>query len=190
MKRLRLLLPLVLLLAACAHPVAPVRLDPSSPYAAAHIDNFAEVAPGIYRGGQPDAAGFRALKDAGVKTVVNLRTSGDEEAAALGLDVVQMPMPAFPSISAPDDARLKAFLDVVTDPGRQPVFVHCAHGCDRTGLMCALYRVQVCGWPSDKAVEEMRSFGWSEWFYGSLDECVSCRVPPAAPKPETPAPAR
>jgi tyrosine-protein phosphatase SIW14 len=176
------LLTTSLLLGACAHPIAPTKLDPSSPYAAVRVDNFAEVAPGIYRGGQPDLAGFQALKDAGIKTVVNLRTSGDEEAAAIGLDVVNLPTPSFPSISAPDEARLKAFFDVVTDPERQPVFIHCAHGCDRTGMMCAIYRIEVCGWTSDQAVEEMRSFGWHDWFYGNLDECVSCYTPRAAPK--------
>src|SRR4029079_5793767 len=40
----------------------------------------AEVAPGLYRGGQPDAAGVAWLKAKGFKTVLNLRHyHGDTE---------------------------------------------------------------------------------------------------------------
>jgi len=41
--------------------------------AARGVPYAAEVAPGLYRGGQPDAAGIAWLKSIGVKTIVNLR---------------------------------------------------------------------------------------------------------------------
>ena len=37
------------------------------------------------------------------------------------------------------------FLKIVTDPESGSVLVHCLHGADRTGTMCALYRVAVEG---------------------------------------------
>jgi protein tyrosine/serine phosphatase len=154
----------LLLLAACASTPA----DGSAP-----AGNFAEVAPGVYRGAQPDSAGFCALKEMGVRTVVNLRSTHDDEAAAAaGLDVVAIPMPSFPKIDAPTEDEVRTFLDVATDPARLPVFVHCAHGKDRTGTMCALYRIEVEGWTPERAVAEMHEFGYHDWIYGELEEFV------------------
>ena len=52
------------------------------------------------------------------------------------------------------------FLRVVTDPPRQPLFVHCHHGADRTGLMTAVYRVVVQSWSKDEAIREMTEGGY------------------------------
>ena len=41
----------------------------------------------------------------------------------------------------PEEKEVVRFLQIVTDPLRQPAFVHCKHGADRTGMMCAIYRV-------------------------------------------------
>lgn len=43
-------------------------------------------------------------------------------------------------------------------------FVHCRRGCDRTGFVCALYRVLVDGWKIERAWEEAKGCGmW--WGY-------------------------
>jgi len=52
------------------------------------------------------------------------------------------------------------FLRFVTDEKRQPVFVHCQHGADRTGMMTAIYRVVVEGWSKEDAVAEMTEGGF------------------------------
>jgi len=38
--------------------------------------------------------------------------------------------------------------------------VHCQQGADRTGLMCAIYRVAVCGWSKEQAAKEMTDGGF------------------------------
>jgi len=43
---------------------------------------------------------------------------------------------------------------------RTPVFFHCKHGADRTGTMCAVYRIAVCGWSKDEAIAEMTQGGF------------------------------
>ena len=53
-----------------------------------------------------------------------------------------------------------AFLRVVADPARVPVFVHCSHGADRTGAMTAAYRVVVQGWDKEEAIREMIQGGF------------------------------
>jgi protein tyrosine/serine phosphatase len=169
---------LVLLAAACAR----TSVEPSR--AAAPIDNFAQVADGVYRGAQPDGAGFRALKTMGVRTVVNLRAHHDDAAAtALGLDVVSIPMPSLPTIDAPTDEEIRKFLDVVTDPARRPVFVHCAVGKDRTGTMCAIYRIEVEGWTPERAIAEMHEFGYHDEVYGGLEKFVRAYQPRGQAKP-------
>lgn len=55
----------------------------------------------------------------------------------------------------PEDEDIVRFLKTATDPARHPVFVHCQHGADRTGTMCAIYRVAVQGWTKGEAIREM-----------------------------------
>jgi protein tyrosine/serine phosphatase len=81
----------------------------------------------------------------------------------------------------PTDAELKAFFDVVLDPAKRPVFVHCAHGKDRTGTMCAVYRMEVDGWTPEKAFEEMQKFGFHD-LYTDLEKYVKAYTPRFAEK--------
>ena len=135
--------------------------------------NFARVDDGLFRGAQPDAAGFRALSDLGVRTVVNLRLSHDDDPEDLppGIDVVAIPMHAFLDSDPPTDEDVRRFFEVVLDPARRPVFVHCAQGKDRTGTMCALYRMEVHGWTNGEALAEMRRLGF-HGIYGDLERYV------------------
>jgi len=129
------------------------------------IENFARVAPGLYRGGQPTLEGLQYLKAQGFKTVVTLRLyhSEKEEVEAQGMTVVEIPLQGdiFGS-SPPTEKDLKLFFDTVLDPARQPVFIHCAHGKDRTGTMIALYRMEMEGWTAEEAMAEMQYFGYHD----------------------------
>jgi protein tyrosine/serine phosphatase len=51
-------------------------------------------------------------------------------------------------------------LAIVTDPARQPVFVHCRRGSDRTGTAVAVYRICVEGWSREAAIDEMVNGGF------------------------------
>jgi tyrosine-protein phosphatase SIW14 len=138
------------------------------------IENSARLADGVYRGSQPDAAGFRALKAQGFKSVVNLRSERAEsrDAAANGLKVFELPMDAgiFGS-TAPSKECIDRFLAIVNDPANRPVFFHCRHGKDRTGTMAAIYRMEVQGWSNDEAMQEMHAFGYHT-IYKDLIGCV------------------
>jgi protein tyrosine/serine phosphatase len=59
-----------------------------------------------------------------------------------------------------EDKDVIRFLQIVTDSNCTPVFVHCQHGADRTGTMCAIYRIAVQGWSKDNAIEEMTKGGF------------------------------
>jgi tyrosine-protein phosphatase SIW14 len=122
------------------------------------LPNFYKISDELYRGAQPTAEGMRQLEKLGVKTVVNLRALHSDRAEIKGTDLsyVHIGMTAW-CISENDVIR---FLRVVTDPNRMPVFVHCEHGADRTGAMCASYRVIVQGWSKEEAVKEMTKGGF------------------------------
>lgn len=45
------------------------------------------------------------------------------------------------------------------------VYVHCLHGKDRTGFMCAVYRMIICKWSFKEAVKEMFSFKFHKFPY-------------------------
>ena len=133
----------------------PVPVKPGGPDG---VPNFQRVADDLYRGGQPSLAGFRYLKSLGVKTIINLRhTSSDRYM------LEKVPGLAYEHIDIKSwnlyEGHVRAFLELATDRRRTPVFVHCHDGIGRTGVLCAMYRIVVCGWSSDDAVREMRDFG-------------------------------
>ena len=43
---------------------------------------------------------------------------------------------------------------------RGPVLVHCHHGADRTGLICALWRIFDDGWSRQSAIDEVIEGGY------------------------------
>jgi tyrosine-protein phosphatase SIW14 len=123
------------------------------PIEAPGLENTYRVTPGLYRGAQPTREGMTSLHEMGIKTIVNLRKlhSDRDEMGSLPFEYVHIGMTPI----HPEDEDIVRFLRVVSDQDRAPVFVHCQYGSDRTGMMCALYRIFVCGWPKEDAIEEM-----------------------------------
>jgi protein tyrosine phosphatase (PTP) superfamily phosphohydrolase (DUF442 family) len=120
----------------------------------------AEVAPGLYRGGQPSAEGVAWLKSLGVKTVLNLRHyHGDTEQQQVESVGLRYERIAMTSRDAPTPEQVARFLAIVRDPALRPVYIHCEHGVDRTGTMMAVYRMEDEGWSNAEAYAEMESFG-------------------------------
>jgi len=122
------------------------------------LPNLHKITDNLYRGAQPDDEGFAELKAMGIKTVVNLRSlhSDRSECEEAGLDYVHITMQPWEG----EDDEIVDFLKVVMDREHQPVFFHCQHGADRTGTVCAVYRVLVQGWSKDDAIEEMKDGGY------------------------------
>ena len=128
------------------------------------LANFYQVGPNLYRGAQPTATGLTELKKMGVKTVVNLRAfhSDDSKLKNTGLKHERFHMKTWHG----EDEDVIRFLKIATAPDSQPVFVHCQHGSDRTGVMCAMYRLTVQDWTKEEALKEMAQGGYGfhpEW---------------------------
>jgi protein tyrosine phosphatase (PTP) superfamily phosphohydrolase (DUF442 family) len=117
------------------------------------VPNLYKVSDDLYRGAQPSVEGMRQLEKLGIKTIVNLRFifSDRGKIKDTGLDYEHIHMTTL----YVKNTNVARFLKIVTDHHRTPVFVHCHYGIDRTGIMCAIYRIVVQGWSKDEAIEEM-----------------------------------
>ncbi|MFH1302123.1 MAG: tyrosine-protein phosphatase [Planctomycetota bacterium] len=122
------------------------------------VPNLYQVSDNLYRSAQPTAEGMRNLKKMGIETVINLRSfhSDRDEIGSTGLGYEHIYMKAW----HPERKEIVRFLQLVTNSKRTPVLVHCEHGADRTGTMCAFYRVAVEGWTKEDALREMTEGGY------------------------------
>ena len=161
---LRHVLPACLLtLAVLAVPGASARGLPVEE----GILNYGKISDRLYRGAQPDAEGIANLKRLGVKLIVNLRMPGEawkDEASlaeAAGIQYTNFPMSGF---ARPNEDQIRQIL-ALFESASDPVFVHCLHGCDRTGTVVACYRIQHDHWSPSLALREARKYGiaWVEF---------------------------
>lgn len=132
------------------------------------VPNFHKVSDDLYRGAQPSEEGFRQLEKSGIKTVVNLRAfhSDRNKLKATFLNYEHINMTAW----HPENEDVVRFLKIATDANLTPVFIHCQRGADRTGTMCAIYRVAVQDWSKDEAIDEMTKGGFE--FYSMWQNLI------------------
>lgn len=162
--------------------IAGERAPASAATAGIRIDNFGQVNDRYFRGAQPKGDEFRALSALGIKTMIDLAAEGDpnEEAnaAAAGMKFVRIPMSTH---QAPSPKVIAQFLSLVNDPANQPVYVHCMGGRHRTGVMTAIYRMSMEGWPGARAFAEMKQFKFgADFLHPEFKEFVLKFVAPAA----------
>jgi len=111
--------------------------------------NDGQIAEGVLRSNNPDEKRYEAYYAKGVRTVVNLRHDFDRSPVGLskervtnaGMTFVNFPMDAR---SAPDRQML---LDLIAlfPTLEKPVLFHCKSGADRTGLVGAIWRMEMEG---------------------------------------------
>jgi protein tyrosine phosphatase (PTP) superfamily phosphohydrolase (DUF442 family) len=123
------------------------------------ITNCYQLTTNLYRGAQPTAEGMARLKTMGVKTVINLRAFHPDRDRVAGTGLKSVRFETKPWHAEEED--VVGFLKVVADTNNLPAFVHCQRGADRTGMMCAMYRIVVCGWTKPEAIAEMKAGGFA-----------------------------
>jgi uncharacterized protein (TIGR01244 family) len=147
---------------AAASPVTrQARSDPGARAgdAVTGVVNFTKIDATIACGGAFSPGSVTALKQAGYRSIVNLRLASEpganvaeeqREAESQGLRYFHLPF----SNVAPDAAQLDAFLKIVGAAGNQPMMLHCASGA-RASMFWAVKRVVIDGWPIDRAMNEL-----------------------------------
>jgi protein tyrosine/serine phosphatase len=138
------------------------------------IENFGKVNDHFYRGAQPEGHNYEQLAAFGIKTIVDLRDDAKEDARSAteraGMRYINLPMKEKSYPQADTAAR---FLTIINDESNWPVFVHCAGGKHRTGVMTAVYRMSVDGWGVEQAYQEMKQYHfYTSWGHGCYKDYV------------------
>ena len=127
------------------------------------VSNFAQVETTVACAGAVTPAAVAGIKKMGFASIINLRLATepgadiDAEAAAAkaaGINFVHLPFNG----TAPDPAVADRFMKVITEPGTQPAFIHCASG-NRAAAMWMIKRALVDKWDNDRASEEAAQLG-------------------------------
>jgi tyrosine-protein phosphatase SIW14 len=133
----------------CAFPAPP----PPRALDGLSLRRLDRVDESLYRGSQPSRAEFAELvKRYHIRTVIKLNPTfeGSDELPD-GVKLIHEPLSA---VVVPGAADLRRILDEI-DAAEKPVYVHCRHGEDRTGLVVALYRVRHGARPEDAYADMM-----------------------------------
>ena len=143
--------------------IQPSIATPAANVGANGIPDFIQVNDHLFRGGRPTQAGLNLLSADKIKTIIDIENDpaaiNSEKSAASQLNVAFYSSP-MDWTSPPPDSQIQDLLKKLQDPKLYPVFIHCKHGEDRTGLVMGLYRVKVDGWQPQDAYHEMLDNGF------------------------------
>ena len=114
------------------------------------LPNFRVVDQYVYRGGQPTDIGFERLISMGITNSVKLngKPSNDNY-----MNTTWVPISLWSQLWpwGVSDKQIRIAISHI----KQGTIIHCKNGWDRTGLVCAIYRVEHDGWTCDQAETEM-----------------------------------
>lgn len=114
----------------------------------------------IFRSEQPSKKGFKELEKLGIQTILNLRNNKkDKTSKSSNLRLEHIEIKPTEVTYADVVSALKI---IKTAP--KPLLVHCYYGSDRTGVIVATYRMALCDWEREDAIDEFRKteYGYHE----------------------------
>src|SRR5579883_2797635 len=123
------------------------------------LTNLHRISEVLYRSAQPRRRNRAALHALGIRTIVSLRAYNSDRPRfeESGIELVRIRINTW-SI---DDEEVARALDAVRRAlAHGPTLIHCWHGADRTGVVCAAYRMAVQDWSKDDARAEMFAGGF------------------------------
>ena len=127
------------------------------------ITNLARLETTVACAGAITPESVVEIKKMGFTSVINLRVATEananveaEEAAAKAAGVKYFHIPFV--TAAPEPAAVDRFLQVITQPGTEPAFIHCAGG-SRAAAMWFVKRAVVDKWTNERAMAEAEQLG-------------------------------
>ena len=147
----------------------------------------------LYRSGQLSADGFtRAVLRYGIRTIINAQDEvldpdvpgnwfnthtikESELCRQLGVRYVHLPPGLISRRRIPGERpdAIEQFLELMDDPANHPVLLHCRAGLHRTGVLCAVYRMEYEDWTQQEAIAEMKEQGFGQFFCTSANDYVT-----------------
>lgn len=147
-----------------------------------HTKRLRVVEPGrFYRSGQMTVEGFaETIERLKIRTVINVQDDfpdpllvkgpmGGREAesamcARLGVRYVALAPDLQPrrTPGGPRPTVIDEFLAVLDREETYPALIHCKAGLHRTGVLCAVYRMEYQGWTTGAAFRELRAHGFGD----------------------------
>lgn len=143
--------------AAAAPPAGPAQTDDGPE----GVVNYTRVDATVACAGATPPEAMAGLKARGFSAVVNFRTAGERGASvdagraaaeAAGLKYFHLPF------RQPSAQIVETFLDTVSEPSNQPVYIHCG-SANRVGALWLIKRVKLDGWAVDRALAEAETIG-------------------------------
>lgn len=148
------------------------------------IENLQKATDGIFRGARPISTDeLQTIAGMGIKNIVDLQggdvnykhwrliswnepgelpeTIAAEKSVAnsLNMGFINAPLDSLDPITVDEDKIIDSTLDFMHNKANQPLYVHCEHGHDRTGLIIALYKVKYEGMSVQNAYNEWVKLG-------------------------------
>lgn len=125
------------------------------------IYHYRRLADNLATAGQPTAAQFSWIAQAGFQVVINLAPATGERALAgepgivhaLKMQYVHIPV----AWTSPLLTDLRAFFDVMEQQAGHSIFAHCTANL-RVSAFMALYQTAKYDWPVEKARQEAQQF--------------------------------
>ncbi len=171
----------IFILTSCSAPATVFDTRPSSWSQKADVEglsNLYKVDEHLYRSEQPHSMEIKKLSDFGIKTILNLRNTRNDnresKATNLNLNLNHVPINTW-RISYDDLVRSM----IIIRKAEKPVLVHCLHGSDRTGAVVAVYRIVDGGWTKEEAIKELQQGGYGyhqKWFPNIIELIASLDV--------------
>lgn len=146
-----------------------------------HSKRLRVVVPGrFYRSGQMTVEGFEeAIKQLKIRTVINVQDDypnptiighhvADEKEAALcerlGVRYIALAPDLLPRTTpgGPRPRVINQFLGIMDREDIYPALIHCKAGLHRTGVLCAVWRMEYQGWSSGAAFRELKAHGFGD----------------------------
>ena len=125
------------------------------------LTNLGVVAEGkVYRAALPDYKLYPEFLLSQMPypcNILNLTEESEQaEVESLGLKYFQYRLNIMSELTV-DNFDLA--IDTLSNPDNQPILAHCLSGADRTGIICAAYRMRINGWTLAEAWEELECYG-------------------------------
>lgn len=161
------------LLFALSLAASEPRLRPeawAAPVLSKNLGNWHQLDSKVYRAAQPSRKGFQDAIELGIKNVLNLRDYHSDASEAKGLKIKTYRI----EMDAGDikESDVVAALKIIKDSDG-PILIHCWHGSDRTGLICATYRMVFQNWTKEAATDELVNGGFGyHSFYKNITKWI------------------